>query len=123
MNPNHIPTALDIINEIMETEMNTKALIVTFNSSSTGVMLPFSEEVVNLLDKASVVRVSREWEGSLKEINAMNSNLTLSVVKRSDVKNLEPSKEDKLKAMKAHADKLDAERAALDKEMRELNKD
>lgn len=123
MNPNHIPTALDIINEIMETEMNTKALIVTFNSSSTGVMLPFSEEVVNLFDKASVVRVSREWEGSLKEINAMNSNLTLSVVKRSDVKNLEPSKEDKLKAMKAHADKLDAERAALDKEMRELNKD
>jgi hypothetical protein len=122
MNPNQIPTALDIINEIMETEMNTKALIVTFNGSSTGVMLPFSEEIVNLFDKASVVRVSREWEGNIKEINAMNSNFTLSVVKLSDVKNPEPSKEDKLKAMKAYADKLDAERAALDKEMSELDK-
>lgn len=123
MNPNHMPTALDTINEIVETKMNTKALIVTFDGSSTGAMLPFNEEIVNLFDKASVVRVSREWDGSIKEINAMNSNFTLSVVKLSDVKNPEPSKEDKLKVMKAHADNLDAERAALDKEMRELDKD
>lgn len=122
MNPNHIPTTLDIINEIMETKMNTKALVVTFNSSSTGIMLPFSEEIVNLFDKASAVRVSREWEGNIKEITAVNNNFALSVVKLSDVKNPEPSKEDRLKTLKARADKLDAEKAALDKEISELDK-
>lgn len=122
MNSNHVTVTPDIVNEIMKVEMNTKALIVTFNNSSTGVMLPFSEEIVNLFDKASVVRVSREWEGNIKEVTAVNNNFTLSVVKLSDVKNPEPSKEDKLKAMKARADKLAAEKAALDKEMSELNK-
>lgn len=122
MNPNHVTATLGIINEIMETEMSTKALIVTFNNSSTGVMLPFSEEIVNLFDKASVVRVSRELEGNIKEVTAVNNNFTLSVVKLSDVKNPKPSKEDKIKALKARADKLDAEKAALDKEMSELDK-
>ena len=118
----NIPTPIGIINHCLEMEMSTKGLIVTFDGNSTGIMLPFSEEIVNLLDRAHVVKVSREWEGSIKEVKALRKELKLSIVNRFDVKEAEPSQEEKLKKMQEYADKLDAERAALSKEMDALQK-
>ena len=98
---------------------STKMLISL--GSSKHICIDFDEQLARKLSKAKLVSVDRSWDGELKTLEEVEGKVTVQVVDADDITPRGLSKRDKVKQMEEYKKKLEAEQAALNKQIDDLN--
>jgi len=95
-------------------------MLISINGSK-HICVDFDENLARKLSKAKIVDLDRTWDGNVKSVEEIEGKISIQIVDADDITPRGLSKRDKLKQMEQYKQKLDAEQAALDKQISDLN--
>jgi hypothetical protein len=111
---------LNIICKGKDPMMYSTKMLISINGSK-HICVDFDENLARKLSKAKIVDLDRTWDGNVKSVEEIEGKISIQIVDADDITPRGLSKRDKLKQMEQYKQKLDAEQAALDKQISDLN--